>query len=102
MQTAVCDLIYNITMSRLHTIERLGFQSVLKQEIAFFDKAQTDAGEKGGQVSGGQKQHIAVTRAPIRRPRILVLDDVTSNVDTESEHLSTPARCKLGRDTTNE
>ncbi|XP_029498080.2 ABC-type oligopeptide transporter ABCB9-like [Oncorhynchus nerka] len=47
----------------------------------------TDAGEKGGQVSGGQKQHIAVTRAPIRQPRILVLDDVTSNVDTESEHL---------------
>ncbi|XP_053468157.1 antigen peptide transporter 1 isoform X1 [Ictalurus furcatus] len=47
----------------------------------------TDAGEKGGKVSGGQKQRIAIARALIRKPQILVLDDSTSDLDAESEHV---------------
>jgi len=64
--------------------------------ILKFEKGyDTPVGERGVTVSGGQRQRIAIARALLMDPRILILDDSTSSVDTHTEHLLQEALDKL-------
>jgi subfamily B ATP-binding cassette protein MsbA len=72
------------------------YEFILEQSNGF----QTIIGEKGVRLSGGQRQRLAIARAILRNSPILILDEATSSLDTESERKVQIALENLMRDRT--
>lgn len=75
----------DITEERLVEVTKMAH--VYHNIEAFNDKFETLLGERGVNLSGGQKQRISIARALIRNPKLLILDDCLSAVDTETEEI---------------
>jgi ABC-type multidrug transport system fused ATPase/permease subunit len=66
----------------------------------FDEGLDTLIGERGVKLSGGQRQRIAIARAVLADPKIIILDEATSNLDTESEALIQKSLAQLTKDRT--
>jgi ATP-binding cassette subfamily B protein len=80
------NISFGVETASAEEIEQAATEAGIADDIRGFPRGfDTLVGERGITLSGGQKQRAAIARALIRRPRILILDDALSSVDTYTE-----------------
>ena len=96
--TIRANIAYGLSSARDEEIAEVAEMAKIAEEVEeFASRFDTVIGERGITLSGGQKQRTAISRAVIVNPAILLLDDVFSNVDTETErHILARLKNKLG------
>jgi subfamily B ATP-binding cassette protein MsbA len=82
------NIAYGRPDASIEEIERVARAAYAYDFIqSFADGFETSIGELGGRLSGGEKQRICIARALLKDAPILILDEATSSLDAESEHL---------------
>ncbi len=85
-ETLAENISYGVEGAHPDEIDRVAAISTIRDDLENFpDRYQTVIGERGVNLSGGQKQRTAISRALLRKPKILILDDALSSVDTDTE-----------------
>ncbi|RLI31853.1 hypothetical protein DRO66_12150 [Candidatus Bathyarchaeota archaeon] len=81
------NIAYGVTVATLEGIKEAAKSAKIHEFIdSLPDGYDTKVGERGVTLSGGQKQRVAIARALLKNPKILILDDSTSSVDTQTEY----------------
>ena len=85
-ETVAENIAFGVEHATPEEVERAATEAGIAEDILEFPEGfETLVGERGITLSGGQKQRTAIARALIRRPKILILDDALSSVDTYTE-----------------
>ena len=81
------NIAYGVESATTEGIEEAAKQAKIHEFIVSLPEGyDTKVGERGVTLSGGQKQRVAIARALLKNPKILILDDSTSSVDTKTEY----------------